>query len=144
MTHFVGFRLLAEVSWRVYWNCFLQGLRIVLTEEKFFRTKKCSFKDFRFSSQKSLDFRQTKLAGIQKFWSISPRKILRKTMLLRRKILSSFSIFARKTLTLPKKVWLRSPNSILKVQGIVFRHISWCSITHFVSYRLLAEIFWRV
>ena len=37
-----------------------------------------------------------------------------------------------------------SLNWKLHIQGITFYHIFWCSMTQFVRFRLLAEIFWRV
>ena len=104
MTHFVSFRLLAGIFRRVYRNCFLRALRIVLTEEKLFRAKKCfkwvselERKRFRFSAKKS--------ARTPNFCSISPKEhFFKKTMLERRNILLPFSDSERKTLGSCQKI----------------------------------------
>ena len=145
ITHFVNFRLLAGVFWRVYRNCFLRALRIVLTEENFSRTKKCSFKEFRILSKKSSHFRQTKSAGMPNFCSISPKEHFEGNNAEKKNF---FHIYFRNWLKnagkLPREIWLRSLNWKLHIQGIKFYLISSCSMTRFVSFRLLAEIFWRV
>ena len=144
MSHFVSFRLLAEIFWKVYRNCFLQALRIVLTEEMFFRTKKCFSKNFGVRAKKILDLRQKK-ATQPNFCSSSPVEHLEENNVVKRNSFLSFSDSERKTLgSCPKNFWLRSLNCILKIQKVIFRHISWCSMTHFVSFRLLAKIIWRV
>ena len=94
--------------------------------------------------QQILKFRQTKPAGMPKFWSISSKEHFEVNNVVQKK--SSFVFFkfwATNAGTLPEKKWLPSPKCILKVQGIIFLHISWCSMTYFVSFPLLLEIFWR-
>ena len=145
ITHFVSFRLLAGVFWRVYRNCFLRALSIALREEKFSRAKKCFFKEFRILSKKSIHFRQTKSTGMPNFCSISPNEQFEEDNAEKKNI---FYIYFRHWLKnagkLPRKIWLHSLNWNLHIQGIKFYLISSCSMTRFVSFRLLAEIFWRV
>ena len=90
MTHFLRFRLLAEIFWRVYRNCFLQALRIVLTEENFFRTKKCFLLNFRVRAKEFLDF-------WQKVWQ--EWNFLKKKQFCREETI--FCLFQ----TLSKKLW---------------------------------------
>ena len=70
VTHFFNFRLLAEIFRRVYRNCFLRALRIVL-KQKIFRTKKCFLKNFGFRAKKFWIFAK-KSARMPNFCSISP------------------------------------------------------------------------
>ena len=98
ITHFVSFRLLAGVFWRVYRNCFLRALRIVLTEEKFSRTKKSFSKEFRILSKKNLHFRQTKSAGMPNFCSISPKEQFEENNAEKKNIFISISDIDWKTL----------------------------------------------
>ena len=121
MTHFVSFRVLAEVLWKVYRNCFLRALRIVLTEDEFFRIKNCFIEEFRIQSKKSWDFRQTKSAGMPKIWSISPKEHFEKNNVVQNKNpLVFFRFWAINIGTLPQKIWLRFLNCKLKVKKIHF------------------------
>ena len=142
MTHFVSFRLLAGIFRRVYRNCFLRALRIVLTEEKLFRSKKC-FKWVSELERKRFRFSAKKLARIPNFCSISPEEHFFKKNNDRKKkhSLVFFRLWAINAGTLLKNLWLRSLNWKIHIQGIKFYHISWCSMTHFVSFRVLAGIF---
>ena len=82
---------------------------------------------------------------MQKFWSISPKEHFEENNVVQKKsafVVSNF--WAKDAGTLPKNFWLRSLNCILKVQGIIFHHIPWCSMTHFVNFRPLVELFRRV
>ena len=144
MTYFVSFRHLAEIFWRVYRNGFLWALRIVLKGKKLFEQRSVLLVSFGFRAKQSLEIRQTKSAGMPNFLSISPKEHFEENNVVQNK--NSFVFFkfwAISAGTLPKKFWLRSPKCISKVQGIFFHHISWYSMTYFVSFRLLAEIFWR-
>ena len=134
---------LAEVFWKVCRNGFLWALRIVL-KEKNLSNKEVFCWRFSDLEQQILKFRQTKSAGMPKFWSISSKEHFEVNNVVQKK--SSFVFFkfwAINAGTLPEKNWLPSPECILKVQGIIFHHISWCSMTYFVSFPLLLEIFWR-
>ena len=94
-------------------------------------------KRFRFSAKN--------LARMPNFCSGSPEKHFEENNVVQKKVLSSFSFFERQTLgRCPKNFWLRSLNCILEVQKVFFHHISWCSMTHLVRFRLFAEIFWKV
>ena len=68
--HFVSFWRLAQIFWTVSWNCFLRALRVVLTKETFFRTKKCFLMIFRVRAKKVLDLRQK----IWQEWTILKNK----------------------------------------------------------------------
>ena len=63
-------------------------------------------------------------------------------MLQRKKIFISLSDIDWKTLgSCPEEIWLRSLTWKLNIQGIKFHLISSGSMTRFVSFRLLAEVF---
>ena len=80
-----------------------------------------------------------------KFWSLRPNEHFEEINVVQNRISFVFSKFwAINAGTLPKNFWMRSLNWQSYIQGIKFYHISWCSMTHFVSSRLLAEVFWRV
>ena len=144
MTYFVSFRHLAEIFWRVYRNGFLWALRIVLKGKKLFEQRSVLLVSFGFGAKQSLEIRQTKSAGMPNFLSISPKEHFEENNFVQNKNSFVFYKFwAISAGTLPKKIWLRSPKCISKVQGNFFHHISWYSMTYFVSFRLLAEIFWR-
>ena len=144
MIHFVSFRLSREVFRRVYRNCFFRALRIVLKEKNLSR-KEVVFQWFSHLEQKILDFQQTKSAAMQKFWLISRKERFEENNVVQNKsAFVFFKFWAKNVGKLPKKILLRPLNCILKVQGFSFHHISWCSMTHFVNLRPLAEIFWRV
>ena len=81
MTHFVSFRLLVEIFWKVYQNGFLWALRIVLKKYFFFRTKKCSFNEFQIQCKKVLDFWQKNRQECQTSGPLAQRNILKKTKL---------------------------------------------------------------
>ena len=100
ITHFVSFRLLAGVFWRVYRNCFLRALKIVLTEEKFSRTKKSFSKEF---FQRVSDFEQKNyISGkqnqqeCQTSVQLAQKNNLRKTMLKRKTFLYLFQTLIEK------------------------------------------------
>ena len=144
MTHFVNFWLLAGIFWRIYRNCFLRALKIVL-KEKNLSKKEVFFQWFSHLEQKKLDFQQTKSAAMQKFWLISAKEFFEENNVAQNKsVFVFFKFWAKNVGKLPKKIWLRPLNCILKVQGKIIHHISWCSMTHFVNLWPLAEIFWRV
>ena len=97
MTRFVSFRLLADILWRVYRNCFLRAIRIVLTEEKFFRTKKCFLKFFGVRA-KQFEIFDKKSARKPNNCSISPEEYFEENNVVKKRILLSFSDSERKTL----------------------------------------------
>ena len=84
MTHFVRFRILAEIFWRVYWNCFLRALRIVLTEEKFSRIKKCFFMIFGVRAEE-FQILGGKMARMPNLCSISPEEQFEETNVEKKK-----------------------------------------------------------
>ena len=100
--HFVSFRLLAQIFWTDSWNCLLRSLRIVLTKETFFRTKKCSLLNFGFRAKKFWIFAK-KLSRMPNFCSISPEEQFEENNVKKKK--DSFVFFQtlrRKTLSCPK------------------------------------------
>ena len=81
-----------------------------------------------------------------KFWSISPHEHFEENNVVQNKVsFVFFKFWAINTGTLPKSFWMRCLNWKIQIQGINLYHISWwCSTTHFVNFRLLAETFRRV
>ena len=78
-------------------------------------------------------------------WSIRPNEHFEENNVVQNKIsFVFFKVWAINAGTLPKNIWMRSLNWKLQIQGIKFYHISWWSMTHFVNFRLLAELFRRV
>ena len=74
------------------------------------------------------------------FCSINPEEHFEKKMLEGRIFPLSSSDSQRKTLgSCPKNFWLPFVNWKLHIPGIKFYHISWCSMTRFVNFRL----FWQ-
>ena len=141
---FCRFATFSGPFWRVYRNCFLCALRIVL-KEKSFREQRGVYNEFRSWVENFQVSGKKNSAGMPKFHSISPAEHFEETMLWRRNILLTLSDFKRKTLVRwTKNFWLRSLNWKLHIQGIKFYLNSSFSMTRFVSFRILAEIFWRV
>ena len=116
---------------------FLESLSKLLSssaEDSFERRKILSnkevfFKKIRNQSKKKFWIFGKKAARQPNFCSGSPEEHFEGNNVVQKKVLSSFSLFERQTLgRCPKNFWLRSLNCILKIQEVIFHHISWCSI----------------
>ena len=97
VTHFFNFRLLAEIFRRVYRNCFLRALRIVLKQKISFEQRSVLSMNFGFRA-KNFGFSPKKLARIPNFCSIIPEEHFEENNVVRKKIFLSFSDSDRKTL----------------------------------------------
>ena len=144
MTNFVIFRLLAEV--------FLESLSKLLSssaKDCFDRRKVLSkrevffWKNFGVGAEKFLIFAQKLPARLPNVWSINPEEHFEENNDEKKKqFLDPFQTLSEIRWHIrPKNFWLPSLNSKLHIQEIKFYQISCCSMTHFVTFRLLAEIF---
>ena len=121
-------------------------LWVSFLKKKFFRTKQCFF--FEKSSemeQKNLDFWEKIPARLPEFCSISPEEQIEVDNVVKKKhSFVFFRLWAKNCGKLPKKLLAAFSKLHIKSPGIFFHHFYWWSMTYFVSFRHLAEHFWRV
>ena len=115
---------------------FFRALRIVLREEKFFRTKKCFLLNFGVRAKKVLDFRQK----IWQEWNFLKKKQFCKE----ETIFVLFRFWAKNSGKLPKKLLAAFPKLKITYPGVQISSQFLMFEDPFCQVLTFAKIFWKV